>query len=243
MPADAARIGLLMSGGLDSSILLGHLLREGLEVQPIYVRCGVLWQSAELDAARRFVAALDQHRLSPLVELEMPVGDLYADHWSMTGEAVPDEVSPDEAVYLLGRNPLLLLKTALWCQQQEIPLLALATLAGNPFTDASSEFFLTFARMLQVATGRQLEIVRPFGDRDKCQVIDLGVGLPLEYTFSCLSPQGVRHCGRCNKCAERSAAFRQLRRCDPTDYAQTPRASATGDQYSRVDVRVAAPQS
>ena len=242
MPTDAARIGLLMSGGLDSSILLGHLLREGRAVQPIYVRCGVVWQTVELDAARRFVAALDNARLAPLVELEMPVGDLYDDHWSMTGEAVPNEVSPDRAVYLLGRNPLLLLKTALWCHQRAISQLALATLTGNPFTDASSEFFLTFERMLEVATGRRLDIVRPFQNHDKCQVIDLGAGLPLEHTFSCLSPHGRQHCGRCNKCAERSAAFRQLSRRDPTDYAQTPPSSAAGGGYSPLEFRVAAHQ-
>jgi 7-cyano-7-deazaguanine synthase len=38
-------------------------------------------------------------------------------------------------------------------------------------------------------------------------------------TFSCLAPQGRRHCGRCNKCAERKRAFRQAGIPDPTKYA------------------------
>ena len=36
----------------------------------------------------------------------------------------------------------------------------------------------------------------------------LGRGLPLELTFSCISPLRGLHCGHCNKCAERQAAFR-----------------------------------
>ena len=41
MPNDDATppIGLLLSGGLDSSILLGHLLAHGRRVQPFYIRC------------------------------------------------------------------------------------------------------------------------------------------------------------------------------------------------------------
>ena len=46
-----------------------------------------------------------------------------------------------------------------------------------------------------------------------------GAGLPLEHTFSCLAPIDGRHCGRCNKCAERQAGFRAAGMRDPTQYA------------------------
>jgi 7-cyano-7-deazaguanine synthase len=47
----------------------------------------------------------------------------------------------------------------------------------------------------------------------------LGRDLPLELTFSCIAPAGELHCGRCNKCAERRAAFREADREDRTSYA------------------------
>jgi 7-cyano-7-deazaguanine synthase len=47
----------------------------------------------------------------------------------------------------------------------------------------------------------------------------LGVGLPLEHTFSCIDPVDQLHCGRCNKCAERSHAFADAGMTDPTEYA------------------------
>ena len=36
-------IGVLASGGLDSSILLAHLLGQGDRVQPFYIRKGLYW--------------------------------------------------------------------------------------------------------------------------------------------------------------------------------------------------------
>jgi 7-cyano-7-deazaguanine synthase len=201
----ASRIGVLLSGGIDSAVLVG--------------RTGCVWQDCELRAVRQFLSAVARPALRELVVLEMPVGDLYAGHWSVSGRAVPDHSTPDEAVFLPGRNPLLLLKPALWCRMNDIPQLAIATLANNPFDDARPEFFARFEEMLRAATGGPLEILRPFERLAKPAVIELGRELPLELTFSCLAPVDDQHCGRCNKCAERRAAFRQLAMNDPTRYA------------------------
>jgi 7-cyano-7-deazaguanine synthase len=43
--------------------------------------------------------------------------------------------------------------------------------------------------------------------------------LPLEHTFSCIAPIEGRHCGRCNKCAERRRAFAAAGVDDPTEYS------------------------
>jgi 7-cyano-7-deazaguanine synthase len=51
--------------------------------------------------------------------------------------------------------------------------------------------------------------------------MELGRGLPLELTFSCLRPADQLHCGACNKCAERQAAFQAAGMRDGTRYAVT----------------------
>jgi 7-cyano-7-deazaguanine synthase len=220
-PADDLQTtGLLLSGGLDSTILLGQLLAHGWRVRPFYVRTGCVWQDDELGAVRRLLDALKQPNLEPLVELEMPVDDLYADHWSITGNAVPDDHSADEAVFLPGRNPLLLLKPVLWCAMHGVRRMALATLAANPFDDAKPEFFARFESMIEWATGSEVRVVRPFEMLSKRCVMQLGRDVPLELTFSCIAPVGSLHCGHCNKCAERAAAFRHVSAGDPTEYAQ-----------------------
>ena len=40
--------------------------------------------------------------LEPLVVLTMPLGNLYRDHWSITGHEVPRTDQSDEMVYLPG---------------------------------------------------------------------------------------------------------------------------------------------
>jgi 7-cyano-7-deazaguanine synthase len=214
-----SKIGLLLSGGLDSAILLGHLLGKGYQVRPFYVISGCVWQDCELRAVRKFCAALAGPSLAELTLLDMPVDDLYADHWSISGLGAPDDRTPDEAVFLFGRNPLLLLKPALWCQMHGVPQLAIATVATNPFGDATPEFFASFEAMLHEATGAKVSVLRPFERLAKHSVMQLGRELPLELTFSCLAPVAELHCGICNKCAERIAAFHHLDSGDPTRYA------------------------
>ncbi len=226
--SSSQRIGLLASGGLDSCILLGRLLAEDCEVQPFYVRSGLAWQVAELAALRRFVASLRKQlgavaaRLADLVLLEMPLEDLYTGHWSLTGSDVPDATTADEAVFLPGRNLLLTIKPALWCQMHGISQLALATLRSNPFPDATADFFSAAEAALSQALARSIEIVRPLAKMEKAAVLRLGRNYPLAETFSCVAPVQGMHCGTCNKCGERQAAFAAADLPDPTDYAPLP---------------------
>lgn len=231
--ASNAPIGVLLSGGLDSCILLGHLLERGQRVRPFYVHSQLLWQAEELRAAKDFLRAVASPRLQELVILELPLTDLYGDHWSITGDGVPDGSTADDAVYLPGRNPLLLIKAALWCRLHGIGRLALAVLSSNPFADASPDFFRDFESALACATGDVVEILRPFEDLDKRRVMQLGRRLPLGLTFSCISPVAGLHCGVCNKCAERNVAFGLLGVIDPTRYACDSRASATRPQAAK----------
>lgn len=214
-------VAVLFSGGLDSSILLAGLLAQRQTVVPLYVDCELHWQAAELQAARRYLQAVETPELGELVVLKMPLADLYEDHWSLSGRGVPRDTDPDELVYLPGRNPLLLVKADLWCRLHEVHQLALGSLASNPFADSTDEFFLHFEAAMNQAVAGHVQIVRPLAGLDKRQVMRLGREMPLGWTFSCLSPAGCLHCGSCNKCAERQQAFRQAELEDPTTYAAT----------------------
>jgi 7-cyano-7-deazaguanine synthase len=212
-------IGVLASGGLDSSILIGHLLRQRRRVQPFYVRTGLHWQRGESAALGRFLAAVATDDLAQLVVLDLPLADLYNGHWSLTGREIPAADSPDEAVFLPGRNALLIVKAAVWCQLYAVGELAMAPLGTSPFGDASEAFFRDFEAAINHGSQVRVRLTRPFGTMDKRQVMSLGRDLPLELTFSCLSPVGELHCGKCNKCAERQAAFRNANMEDRTPYA------------------------
>jgi 7-cyano-7-deazaguanine synthase len=212
-------VGLLLGGGLDSAILLGTLLRRNCRVQPFYVRSHLAWETAELVAVRQLVAALASPCLAELAVLDMPADDLYGDHWSVTGRGVPGADTPETAVFLPGRNALLLIKPAVWCALHGIQELAVAVLATNPFGDATPEFFRDLQSALCRATGVRVRLSAPLAQMTKSQVMELGCHLPLHLTFSCISPVAGLHCGRCNKCRERIDAFRAAGMEDRTCYA------------------------
>jgi 7-cyano-7-deazaguanine synthase len=217
--AAADPVGVLASGGLDSAILLAHLVSEGHEVTPIYVRFGLAWEDVESRHLEWFLDSLPAPATKPLIVLDLPVADVYGAHWSVTGQDIPDHNSPDEAVYLPGRNLLLLAKSSVWCALNGVPTIALGTLAANPFPDADRTFFAGFSALAARALGCRLEVVTPFAGRKKHEVLELGRTLALDLTFSCIAPSGERHCGHCNKCAERRLAFTALGITDTTAYA------------------------
>jgi 7-cyano-7-deazaguanine synthase len=191
-------------------------------VHPLYIRCGLYWERTELTALEAFLEAMKCDRLEQLVVLEMPLADVYGEHWSVTGHDVPDGQTADDAVYLPGRNAMLIVKAAVWCRLNGIGELALAVLGTNPFDDASGEFFTDFENAMDRALGGRVRIVRPFGELSKREVMGLDVGVPLELTFSCIDPQSGLHCGRCNKCVERQQAFRSIQVKDRTTYNSFP---------------------
>jgi 7-cyano-7-deazaguanine synthase len=172
----------------------------------------------ELAHLRRFLAELRLASLQPLHLLELPVADLYGAHWSLHGRNVPDADSADAAVYLPGRNVLLLAKSLIWCHLHEVPAVALAVLRGNPFADATPAFFAGFAAAVNQGIGGAVEVLRPYAGLSKTEVLRRGQHLPLERTFSCIQPAAGQHCGRCNKCGERRRAFAHAGLPDHTVY-------------------------
>lgn len=211
-------VAVLTSGGSDSAILACDLAHQGFRVHPIYIRFGLRWEEIEIDHARQFLMAANHPNLLPLVELSQPMGDVYGSHWSQQGE-VPDAESADEAVYLPGRNILLVSKAAVWCALNRVNFIYSGVLSGNPFSDATADFFDLLTRAVSMGLDWSIEVVRPYSHLKKIDVLRIGQAMPLQYTFSCLSPCKGRHCGDCNKCAERQKAFREAAIPDRTDYA------------------------
>jgi len=212
--------GVLFSGGLDSAVLLASELRAG-EVQPIHVRAGLAWESAEAATIVRLLAGAPfAGRVRPVITLSVDMRDVYPPtHWAVVGSP-PAYDTPDEDVYLDGRNIVLISKAAVLSARLGVERLVLGPLAGNPFPDATPVFFETMARAMALGLDRPFALAAPFRTMHKSEVVLLGreLGVPLERTLSCMNPQGTDHCGRCSKCRERIDAFRDAHVPDETVY-------------------------
>jgi 7-cyano-7-deazaguanine synthase len=247
-------VAVLCSAGLDSAVLLADVARSAAkrQVQPIYVSVGLAWESGERAALEALLTTPPFESVSPVASLRFDMRDVYPPtHWAIRGTP-PAFDTPDEDVYLEGRNIVLLTKAAVYMTRHGLTRVCIGPLAGNPFPDATPEFFEALARSLSIGLASPIDIEAPFAGLQKTDVIRLGqqLGVPLDLTLSCMQPPsagmgadvgsdprfaefagerswtdaGARavHCGRCSKCRERRDAFREAGVEDPTRYAVTP---------------------
>jgi 7-cyano-7-deazaguanine synthase len=214
---------VLLSAGLDSAVLAAYEARRS-HVHPVYVSTGLAWEAEERAALDRILATPPFASLAPLARLSFTVRDLYPPtHWALRGEP-PAFDTPDEDVYLTGRNIILVTKASIYCAQHRIERIAQGSLAHNPFPDATPEFFESMGRALSLGLAHDIRIDTPFARKEKSDVIRLGVelGVPLELTLSCMNPKDGLHCGLCSKCRERRDAFHEAGVPDPTRYEVQP---------------------
>ncbi len=184
-------------------------------------------------AERLLAAPAYDGRVGALQRLQFTMRDVYPPtHWAIRGTP-PAYDTPDEDVYLTGRNLVLLAKAGTWCAQHRVPRVVLGPLAGNPFPDARPEFFAAMAEALSLGLEWTVEVAAPYRDLHKEQVIQRGVelGVPFELTLSCMNPveRGARALRVRRSCTAARAAsagngamrFEAAGVVDPTPYATT----------------------
>ena len=118
----------------------------------------------------------------------------------------------------------------MYCALNRISRIAIGLLTGNPFPDATPDFFSAIARALSLGLDHRINIVTPFAKMKKEDVIRVGntLGVPWELTLSCMNPVELAHCGRCSKCRERLQAFAVTGLVDPAPYDFRPEDVVSG---------------
>lgn len=212
-------VAVLLGGGIESTLLVRDALSDGHVVIPVHVDCGLIWDDCEGLFIDRFLSASAAPGLQPLRKVHLPLGDLLADHWAVTGIDVPRAGAASAELEIPLRNLTLLSFALHRLDDLEQPVLALGTTADNCYRDGSREYFDRCEQVLSLGAGRAVRVITPLIGLSKTDVIRRSDSRTLAMSFSCIDPQYHRHCGRCIKCGRRRESFRDAGVEDPTMYA------------------------
>ena len=208
---------VLLSGGLDSTVLLAHTVTQGPTVA-LSVDYGQR-HHRELDAAQAVAHhyRVDHHVLdftswgrllvgSSLTDATVDVPRVDYDAGSMAATVVPN------------RNAAFLMAAAGIAQALGLLKVATAVHAGDHaiYPDCRPEFIHAANQAALAGTGGAVQIAAPFVDMTKAEIAHLGrtLGVPFALTWSCYEG-GAQHCGACGTCRERRQALHGF---DPTTY-------------------------
>lgn len=208
----------LVSGGLETNLLLHIALQQNREVYPLYIACGFFWEEQEILSLKKFLQKYSHPALKKLTIHEKPLRDIYPDLWAYHPEKFPDQNSPLGSVYLPGRNLTLLVEGSFLAQRHGLQEIWIGVLGKNPYPDATRKFFDEFENLHVQAFKNSIKIQTPFQSLRKGELIAKYPDFPYTLNVTCLRPQGLQHCGTCYKCAERRRAFQEAELPDPTDY-------------------------
>ena len=213
---------LIFSGGLDSTVLLAHLLDAGHKVQALSIDYGQR-HKCEITQARKLAShygvnhfTADLTSLRPLLagssqtdnQVKVPHGH-YAEE-SMKATVVPN------------RNMLMLAVAGSWAISSKANFIAYGAHSGDHaiYPDCRADFASSMDQAFKLADWHPVELLRPFVTMDKADIVRRGneLGVPFAETWSCYEGDGAFHCGQCGTCVERREAFELAGVTDPTAY-------------------------
>ena len=217
-PPENKDVCVLLSGGTDSALLLQLALDNGLSVTPLHVASGFVWEEAERYWMKKLLEKLASPRLGELKSVPVDLSAVLRKNWAFTGKDSPDAESPDEAVFIPGRNLLLFSIASLACHADKLGEIWIGSLKQNPFSDTTDAFFRDFEASARSGLEIDVKIRAPFRHLEKAELLGQYPEFPYHLTFSCIQPRDMEHCGACNKCAERQSHLKAAGIADKTVY-------------------------
>lgn len=221
---------VLVSGGMDSAVVLAMARERGFEAHALSVSYGQRHPS-ELDAAARVAASLGAaaHKVVS-VDLRSIGGS------ALTDDAIAVPVDDDghaigqgiPSTYVPARNTIMLSVALGWAEvlgSADI-FCGVNAVDYSGYPDCRPEFIAGFERLANLATragveGADIRIHAPLMTLGKDDIVREGVRLGVDFaqTVSCYQADGEgRACGHCDACRLRAQGFVEAGVADPTRY-------------------------
>ena len=215
---------VLLSGGMDSAVVVAIARAQGFAVHALSVRYGQR-HTSELDAAARVAQSLGAvaHKT------------VHVDLRSIGGSALTDDIDVPEAggpgipvTYVPARNTIMLSIALGWAETLGACDLFCGVNAVDysGYPDCRPAFIEAFERLANLATkagveGHALRVHAPLSAMSKADIAREGLRLSVDFaqTVSCYQADGEgRACGHCDACVLRARGFAEAGVSDPTRY-------------------------
>ncbi|KGI77010.1 7-cyano-7-deazaguanine synthase QueC [Oleiagrimonas soli] len=215
---------VLVSGGMDSAVVVAMARAKGFEVYALSVAYGQRHDS-ELQAAARVCAMLGA-RAHKVVDVDLR---------SIGGSALTDDIDvPEEGgegipvTYVPARNTIMLSVALGWAEvlgASDI-FCGVNAVDYSGYPDCRPAFIESFQQLAQVATragveGSPMRIHAPLMAMGKADIVRAGLELGVDFaqTVSCYQADAEgRACGHCDACRLRAQGFAEAGVDDPTHY-------------------------
>ncbi|WP_417247425.1 7-cyano-7-deazaguanine synthase [Celeribacter sp.] len=188
-------IVVLVSGGLDSTLVARLAKEEGVNVYPLFVNYG------QRSMRREFQACLMSMKAMNLPEPK--IADLAGFGQLIRSGLTDSSLRVLEDAFTPGRNALFLLMASSYAYQMNADAVSIGLLSEETslFPDQTKQFLSNAESFIEVALGRKISILAPLADFNKQDVVQLAAQKGIAGTYSC-HVGGEIPCGKCIACLE-----------------------------------------
>lgn len=190
---------ILVSGGVDSTVISLLAARDKITTYPLFVDYG------QLCVDREWSACLEVHKRH---NLPTPIRMNLAGFGHIVSSGLTDaalDVLKD--AFLPCRNLLFAICGASYAHTLNLDCVALGLIDESAaiFPDQTSTFLEQAQKMIHTATGRTIRVIAPLLSTSKAEVLAIAAYLGVTGTYSCHSG-GPQPCGQCVSCLEQIRA-------------------------------------
>lgn len=212
----AKKAMLMLSGGLDSTVMAYHLKKEGYQLYGVHINAG----QPHFLQDRRAVNLLSMDLGIPVQIIDVPKLVDSFKGYLQTDFEIQHQVFCETSRPFIAALSL----AGVYADITGFDNLYIAYLKEELEEFKSryanlKDVHVNFEKMINVGRNKNFRIETPFMEKSKSDVVALGVklGVPMDTTWSCWNNHVV-HCGHCKGCGGRKTAFLSTNTTDEIKY-------------------------
>lgn len=219
---------LSFSGGLDSTVLLGTLLKEGRHVTCVSYKYGSHHNTLELKAAKTIYEYYATFFPGKIDRMELDLSAIF--NGMQCVFLLPDKPIPEgryaedniTQTVVPARNLVFISAMAAIACSKGIPYVALGVHTNDSvvYPDCRPGFIKAVSKAVGEATEYKVAVHAPFVNKTKAYIVKVGalLDVPFQLTRTCYTEHTLA-CGKCGSCIDRITAFKKAKIVDPVRYA------------------------